>query len=146
NPRTRVRIARVRFLDLLFSRLLTGWAGALGGGCPLDQVQAAVLGRSRHIDGIRFLRVALCGCAPRFLTDSPRNFAEPAFRVRPGDPLLNATVTAFFLRSSVPYFGHLPLSVAIGKQRGFMRFNRVVRFSFAALLRFHDGIEAALDA
>src|SRR6202022_1063236 len=106
--------------------LLTIGASALGSGCALNQVQTAVPSRSWDIDGIGFNCVALfSGSALGFLAHGTRDPAYLAFRGGAGDPFLGAAVLAFFPGSSLPYFAHLPVPGAIGKQRSFLRFNRV---------------------
>src|ERR1019366_2726128 len=112
---------------------------ALGGGCALNQVEAAVPDGPWNTDGIGFHCVALFSKSScRFVAHGTRHFTELAFRVWEGDLLLGATVVTFLPGGSSPYFAHLPVSRAIGKQSGFLRFNRVSRGLLASLLYFHS--------
>src|ERR1019366_8897777 len=120
---------------------------ALGGGCALNQVEAAVPDGPWNTDGIGFHCVALFSRSScRFVAHGTRHFAEFAFRVGEGDLLLGATVVTFLPGSSSPYFARLPISGAIGEQRSLLRFNRAVRALFAALLYLHSWNQTAVDA
>src|SRR5260370_7689743 len=65
-----------------------------------------------------------------------------------GVPLFGGAILAlaFLPAGSSPYFADLPVSGAVGKERGFLRFNGVIRASLAALLHLHCGSQAAIRA
>src|ERR1700722_2926906 len=109
-------------------------------------MQAAVPRRTWDIDGIGFRCVVfLSGCSLGLLADRARDFGQLAFRVGAGDALLGIAVLAVLTGDVVSGFAYLPVSGAIGKQRGLLRFNRV-RATFAALLHLHAWRSPAVDA
>src|ERR1022692_3007420 len=101
-------------------------------------MQAAVPRRAWNIDGIGFRCVVFfSGSGLGLLADRARDFGQLAFRVGAGDALLGTAVLAVLTGNVVSGFAYLPVSGAIGKQRGLLRFNRVIRTTFAALLHLH---------
>lgn len=69
-----------------------------------------------------------------------------AIKVGARDGLLAAAILAFLMDRSLLRFSDLPVSVPIGKQRGFSRVNRAVSSLLTAFLRLHRWSQVSIAA